>query len=172
MPAGEVLRLALREASPEMHYQIESGIVVISPNPQQPVAVIKAYNVDDLTRQNDAQLMRSKETLEDRIKSAADEVQRDQFRQQIAQIENGAEERHNQRMQELVALIQSTIAPYATTGMSVRAFDTKLIITADEGGHQEVAKVLMMLRDRGEGMGEERKGDPRGNPRTGGPTVP
>src|SRR5207245_5180459 len=118
----------------------ESGIVVISPNPEQPVAVIKAYNVDDLTRQNDAQLMRSKETLEDRIKSAADEVQRDQFRQQIAQIENGAEERHNQRMQELVALIQSTIAPYATTGMSVRAFDTKLIITADEGGHQEVAK--------------------------------
>ena len=34
------MRLALREASPEMHYQIESGIVVISPNPQQPVAVI------------------------------------------------------------------------------------------------------------------------------------
>jgi len=49
VPAGEILRLVLREASPEMRYQIESGIVVISPNPPQPVAVIKAYNVEDLT---------------------------------------------------------------------------------------------------------------------------
>jgi len=49
--------------------------------------------------------------------------------------------------------------------MAVRAFDTKLIITADEGGHQEVAKVLSMLRDRGEGAGDAGKA-PKGGDAT------
>jgi hypothetical protein len=57
-------------------------------------------------------------------------------------------------MQELVTLIQNTVAPYANTGMAVRSFDSKLIVTADEAGHQEVANVLMMLRDKVEGAGE------------------
>jgi len=157
VPAGEVLRLALRETSPELHYQIESGIVVISPSPQQPVAVIKAYNVEDLTRQSDAQFIRSRETLEERLKAATEEAQREQFRAQIANVEIAAEERHTQRMQELVALIQNTVSPYVNTGMAVRSFDSKLIITADEAGHQEVANVLLMLRDRGEGAGEGQK---------------
>jgi len=157
VPAGEVLRLALREASPEMRYQVESGIVVISPVTPQPVAVIKAYNVDDLTRQNDAQIMRSIEALEDRLKGATEETQRDQFRNQIAMFQNAAEERRQLRIQELVALIENTVAPYATSGMAVRAFDTKLIITSDESGHQEVAKVLNMLRDRGEGADDDKK---------------
>ena len=69
-------------------------------------------------------------------------------------------------MQELVALIQNTVAPYANTGMAVRSFDSKLIVTADEAGHQEVANVLMMLRDRGEGAGEGQK-----TPRAGGGSI-
>ncbi|HEV8378470.1 MAG TPA: M56 family metallopeptidase [Tepidisphaeraceae bacterium] len=169
VPAGEVLRLVLREASPEMRYQIESGIVVISPLAPQPVALIKAYNVDDLTRQNDAQLLQSRQLLEDRLKTAPDDSQRDQFRGQIANLEASGEERRHQRMEELVMLIQNTVAPYVNTGMAVRAFDTKLIITADESGHQEVAKVLMMLRDRGEGAGDDKKANPKA---AGSPTAP
>ena len=157
VPAGEVLRLVLRQASVELHYQIESGIVVISPAAPDPVAVIKAYNVEDLTRERDAQFTRSRETLEDRLKAATEEGAREQFRNQIANLEMAVQEYRTQRMQELVALIQSTVAPYATTGMAVRAFDSKLIITADEGGHQEVAKVLMMLRDKGEAAIEGQK---------------
>jgi beta-lactamase regulating signal transducer with metallopeptidase domain len=166
--ASEVLRLVLREASPFLRFEIESGIVVISPNPRQPVAVIKAYNVDDLTRQNDAQLQRSAEMLEDRLKTATDDGQRDQVRNQIASLEASIEERCNQRIQELVVLIHNTVAPYVTTGMAVRAFDAKLIITADESGHQEVAKVLNMLRDKGERPAEGRKTAPK----TGGATAP
>jgi hypothetical protein len=60
-------------------------------------------------------------------------------------------------MQQIVELIHTTVAPYASTGMAVRAFDTKLIVTSDEGGHQEVSKVLNMLRDRGEGAGDAGK---------------
>jgi hypothetical protein len=168
VPAGEVLRLLLREAAPEMHYRIESGIVVISPVAAQPVAMIKAYNVDDLTRQSDALMTRSLETLQERQKSAPDENQRDQFGAQIVNVQNAMEERRNQRMQELVVLIQNTVAPYVLAGMAVRSFDSKLIITTDEAGHQEVSKVLNMLRDRGDGEGEGQKPAPKG----GGATAP
>jgi len=162
--AAEVFRLILREASPELRYQIESGIVVISPITPDPVAVIKAYNVDDLTRQNDPQWTRSIDVLEDRLKSATDEAQRDQFRVQIATFHDAIENRRTQKMQELVILIESTVAPYVTAGMAVRSFDNKLIITADEGGHQEVAKVLNMLRDR--------EGEPKPAGKSGGATAP
>ena len=134
-----------------------SGPLRLTPATPDPVAVIKAYNVEDLTRERDAQFSRSRETLEDRLKTATEEGAREQFRNQIANLEIGVQEYRTQRMQELVTLIQSTVAPYATTGMAVRAFDSKLIITADEGGHQEVAKVLMMLRDKGEGAIEGQK---------------
>jgi hypothetical protein len=166
VPAAEVLRLLLREASPDMRYQIEGGIVIISPVVPQPVAVIKAYNVDDLTRRMDAQMLRSIEILEARAKAATDDAQGDQFRAQISNIQSATEEGRRHRTEELVALIQSTVAPYATAGMAVKSFDNKLIITADETGHQEVAKVLNMLRDRGEG------GDARPAPKPSGSTAP
>jgi hypothetical protein len=161
VPAGEVLRLMLRETSPDMRYRIESGIVVISPVVPQPVALIKAYNVEDLTRQIDAQMLKSIELLEQRAKNAPDDTQREQFDRQIVNLQNVEKENRNYRMQELVTLIQSTVAPFVLAGMSVRSFDNKLIITTDEAGHQEVTKVLDMLRDRGEGAGEGRKPAPK-----------
>lgn len=153
VPAGEVLRLMLAQVTPELRYRIETGIVVISTSIPEPVAVIKAYNVEDLTKNTDAQMLRSIDTLEERLKSATEEATRDQFRQQIATLHDAIEQRRGLRMQELVLLIESTVAPYATAGMAVRSFDNKLIITADEAGHQEVAKVLTMLREKGEGAG-------------------
>jgi beta-lactamase regulating signal transducer with metallopeptidase domain len=152
VPAGEVLRLALREASPEMRYQVESGIVVISPSAPQPVAVIKAYNVDDLCY-SDASFATRRKVLEDEMKSAADETARNQINQQVRDFQMMIDQTKGVRMQQIVELIQTTVAPYAGTGMAVRAFDTKLIVTSDEGGHQEVAKVLNMLREKGEGAG-------------------
>ena len=117
------------------------------------MAVIKAYNVEDLTRQIDAQMLKSIELLEERAKNAPEDVQRDQFRNQIANIQLAEKDNRNMRMQELVTLIQSTVAPFVLAGMSVRSFDNKLIITTDEAGHQEVTKVLDMLRDR-DGAGD------------------
>ena len=155
VPAGEVLRLMLREVSPELRYRIETGIVVISTVVPEPVAVIKAYNVEDLTRQNDIQMARS-------IESAGEPPEGGHRRCPARSVPSSRSQASMMpsnsaaacAMQELVALIQSTVAPYATAGMAVRSFDNKLIITADEAGHQEVAKVLMMLRDRGEGAGD------------------
>jgi beta-lactamase regulating signal transducer with metallopeptidase domain len=172
VPAGEVLRLVLREASPSLRYDIESGIVVISPNPRQPVALIKAYNVEDLTIDNSVQMKRSWEMLEERIKNAPDETQREQLRSQLGEMQGQMEFRRSARIQELVALIQSAVAPYTTSGMTVKAFDTKLIVTADDSGHQEVAKVLDMLRDKSDGPAGERKADPKSAPKPGGATRP
>jgi beta-lactamase regulating signal transducer with metallopeptidase domain len=156
---SEVLRLVLREASTEMHYQIEGGILVISPLPIEPVAVIKAYNVEDLSI-SDSVIASSRKQLEESLKTAGDETTRDQLRRQIQDFQNMANQTKSTRMQELVALIENAVAPYTHTGMTVRAFDTKLIITADEAGHQEVAKVLSMLRDKTEP-------DPRDRPARG-----
>ncbi|HEV8291281.1 MAG TPA: hypothetical protein VGP94_05140, partial [Tepidisphaeraceae bacterium] len=89
--------------------------------------------------------------------NAADEAARNQLNRQLLDFQMMIDQTKGGRMEQLVALIQTTIAPYANSGMAVRAFDTKLIITADESGHQEVAKVLSMLRDRGEGAGDAPK---------------
>lgn len=158
VPAGEVLRLVLREASPQVRYQIESGIVVISTAVSQPVAVIKAYNVDDLCY-SDATFAFRRKVLEEELKTAADDAAKNQVNQQLRDFQMMIDQTKGGRMQELVGLIQTTVAPYAASNMSVRAFDTKLIVTADEAGHQEVAKVLLMLRDRGEGAGDAAKPD-------------
>jgi len=126
--------------------------VVISPAPPQPVAVIKGYNVDDLCF-SDATFATRRKALEDELKAAVDDASRNQLNQQLRDFQMMIDQTRSGRMQELVGLIQNTVAPYVASTMSVRAFDTKLIVTADEAGHQEVAKLLVMLRDRGEGAG-------------------
>src|SRR5213075_2799919 len=110
---------------------------------------------------SDSVIASSRKQLEESLKTAGDETTRDQLRRQIQDFQNMANQTKSTRMQELVALIENAVAPYTHTGMTVRAFDTKLIITADEAGHQEVAKVLSMLRDKTEP-------DPRDRPARGG----
>ena len=135
------------------------------PLPQYPL-------VEDLTVDNSVQMKRSWEMLEERIKNAPDEAQREQLRGQLGEMQGQMEFRRSARIQELVALIQSAVAPYTTSGMTVKAFDTKLIVTADDSGHQEVAKVLDMLRDKSDGPAGERKADPKSPPKPGGATRP
>jgi beta-lactamase regulating signal transducer with metallopeptidase domain len=144
VPASEVLRLVLREAAPELRYEVQSGIVIISPNPSQPVAIIKAYAVDDLTR-DIRHFKKYQKTLEENLQSATDPDHKAKYRQELEQLEQNIDQQASQRLNELVQLIETTVAPFAPSGLAVKSFGGKLIVTADEAGHQEVAKVLQML---------------------------
>jgi hypothetical protein len=126
--AGQVLKLALRGVSKDLQYQIDEGVVVIftaNPAPRAADLVTRAYDVTDLLAGPGANQP------------------------------NPPDDRRQQKLSELAAIIRDTVAPesWRENGGgegTIKWFNNKLIVSAPDARHREVEKVLDMLRDKAE----------------------
>jgi hypothetical protein len=148
-PADAVFTLIFRAMGDQAMYQVEHGVVIVSPRNRKMASVTRAYDVSDLVA----------------ARGVGEGAPGQGGVGRGGPGGGGGGGAHfvgdNGEVGQLIQLITSTVEPQnwmqaGGSEASVGVFKNKLVIKAPERTHKEVANLLEMLRDRPAPKGEER----------------